>query len=63
MTGTITYRDDEIVAIFAQCKTQADLDKASHIIGYLNIVGAQTYRPVVSKLYMMRSKELKIHKP
>ncbi|WP_417200076.1 hypothetical protein [Bizionia sp.] len=63
MTGTITYRDDEIVAIFANCKTVAELDKASTIIGYLHVLGAQTYRPVVSKLYMLRSKELKIQKP
>ncbi|MFB9055036.1 hypothetical protein ACFFVB_18290 [Formosa undariae] len=59
MTGTITYRDDEIVAIFSGCKTPSELDQASRIIGYLNIIGAQTYRPVVSKLYMMRATELK----
>ena len=62
MTGTITYRDDEIVAIFADCKTVAELDRASRIIGYLHVIGAQTYRPVVSKLYMLRNKELKTSK-
>lgn len=58
MTGKITYRDDEIVAIFAGCKTSEDLDKAIYIIGYLNTLGVQTHRPVVAKLYSIRSREI-----
>ncbi|OBQ56073.1 hypothetical protein JJL45_05330 [Tamlana sp. s12] len=59
MTRQTTYRDDEIVTIYANCNTIEQLDTASASLGYLTIIGAQTYRPVISKLYMLRASEIK----
>lgn len=58
MTDAITYRTDEIAVIFNNCKTIPELDKATHLIGYLVRTQAQTYKPVITRLATNRSKEL-----
>lgn len=57
-TNNYTYRQDEIVLIYASCNSLPELDKANAIIGYLNTLEVQDYQPVISELRYKRETEL-----
>ncbi len=58
MEEIFTYREDEILIIFKECNSLQELKKTRKLLGYLNRHGVQAHRPVISKIYNMREKQL-----